>query len=57
MLLEGIRFAAAYVGAIHLEQSLVGGVGGRAMDVRLEWLRNRLAVSDAVADLARRHFG
>jgi len=27
------------------------------MDVRLERLRNRLAVSDAIADLARRHFG
>jgi len=57
MLLEGIRFAAAYVGAIHLEQALVGGVHGRSMDVRLERLRNRLAVSAAVADLARRHFG
>jgi Ser/Thr protein kinase RdoA (MazF antagonist) len=57
MLLEGIRFAAAYVGAIHLEQALVGGVGGRPMDVRLERLRNRLAVSEAVADLARRHLG
>jgi Ser/Thr protein kinase RdoA (MazF antagonist) len=57
MLLEGIRFAAAYVGAIHLEQALVRGVRGRSMDVRLERLRNRLAVSDAVADLARRHFG
>jgi Ser/Thr protein kinase RdoA (MazF antagonist) len=57
MLLEGIRFAAAFVGAIHLEQALVGGVRGRPMDVRLERLRNRLAASDAVADLARRHFG
>jgi Ser/Thr protein kinase RdoA (MazF antagonist) len=57
MLLEGIRFAAAYVGAIHLEQTLVGGVRGRSMDARLERLRNRLAVSEAVADLARRHFG
>jgi hypothetical protein len=27
------------------------------MDVRLEGLRNRLAVSGAIADLARRHFG
>ncbi len=57
MLLEGIRFAAAFVGAIHLEQALIGGVRGRSMDVRLERLRNRLAVSDAVADLAGRHFG
>jgi Ser/Thr protein kinase RdoA (MazF antagonist) len=56
ILLEGIRFAAAFVGAIHLEQALIGGVHGRSMDVRLDRLRNRLAVSDAVADLARRHF-
>ena len=57
LLLEGIRFPAAYVGAIHFEQALLGGVRGRSMDVRLERLRNRLAVSDAIADLARRHFG
>jgi hypothetical protein len=56
LLLEGIRFPAAYVGAIHLEQALLGGVHGRSMDVRLERLRNRLAVSDAVAELARRYF-
>ena len=57
LLLEGIRFPAAYVGAIHFEQALLGEVRGRSMDVRLERLRNRLAVSDAIADLARRHFG
>jgi Ser/Thr protein kinase RdoA (MazF antagonist) len=57
LLPEGIRFPAAYVGAIHFEQALLGGVRGRSMDVRLERLRNRLAVSDAIADLARRHFG
>jgi Ser/Thr protein kinase RdoA (MazF antagonist) len=57
LLLEGIRFAAAFVSAIHLEQALIGGVRGRPMDVRLARLRNRLAVSEAVADLARRHFG
>ena len=57
LLLEGIRFPAAYVGAIHFEQALLGGARGRSMDVRLERLRNRLAVSDAIADLARRHFG
>ena len=57
LLLEGIRFPAAYVGAIHLEQALLGGVSGRSMDARLERLRNRLAVSDAVAELARHHFG
>jgi Ser/Thr protein kinase RdoA (MazF antagonist) len=57
LLLEGIRFPAAYVGAIHFEQALLGGVRGRSMDVRLERLRNRLAVSGDVAELARRHFG
>ena len=57
LLLEGIRFPAAYVGAIHFEQALMAGARGRSMDVRLERLQNRLAVSDAVADLARRHFG
>ena len=57
MLLEGIRFAAAFAGSIHLEQALVGGVRDRSMDVRLERLRYRLAVSEAVADLARRHLG
>ena len=57
LLLEGIRFPAAYVGAIDFEQALLTGVRGRSMDVRLERLRNRLAVSDAVADMARRHFG
>src|SRR5262249_653532 len=56
MLLEGIRFAAAYVGAIYLEQALIGGVRDRSMDARLERLRNRLAVSEAVGDLARRQF-
>jgi thiamine kinase-like enzyme len=57
LLPEGIRFPAAYVGAIHFEQAFLGGVRGRSMDVRLERLRNRLAVSGAVAELARRHFG
>ena len=57
LLLEGIRFPAAYVGAIDFEQALLTGVRGKSMDVRLERLRNRLAVSDVVADLARRHFG
>jgi Ser/Thr protein kinase RdoA (MazF antagonist) len=57
LLLEGIRFAAAFVGAIHLEQALIGGVRGTRMDARLARLRNRLAVSEAVAELARPHFG
>jgi len=50
LLPEGIRFPAAYVGAIHFEQAFLGGVRGRSMDVRLERLRNRLAVSGAVAE-------
>ncbi len=54
---EGIRFAAAYIGAIHFEQALLGGVTGPAMDARLGRLRNRIAVSQAVADLAARHLG
>jgi Ser/Thr protein kinase RdoA (MazF antagonist) len=56
-LAEGIRFAAAYVGAIHFEQALIGGVHGPAMDARLSRLRNWIAVSQAVADLAARHLG
>jgi Ser/Thr protein kinase RdoA (MazF antagonist) len=55
LLPEGIRFAAAYVGAIHLERAVIDGFRGTSMDVRLERLRNRLAVSDTVAALARRH--
>ena len=56
-LAEAIRFAAAYIGAIHFEQALLGGVVGPAMDARLGRLRNRIAVSQAVADLAARHLG
>jgi Ser/Thr protein kinase RdoA (MazF antagonist) len=55
VLAEGIRFGAAYAGAIHFEQALVDGVHGAAMDARLGRLRNRIAVSQAVADLAARH--
>jgi len=57
VLLEGIRFLAAYVGAIDLEQALLTGVRGKSMEVKLERLRNQLTVSDAAAALARRHFG
>ena len=56
-LADGIRFASAYIGAIHFEQALLGGVAGPAMDARLGRLRNRIAVSEAVADLAARHLG
>jgi Ser/Thr protein kinase RdoA (MazF antagonist) len=55
LLLPAIRFGAAYVGAIHFEQALAGGVRGPAMDARLDRLRNRLAVSETVARLAARH--
>lgn len=57
VLAEGIRFAAACAGAIHFEQALLGGVHGATMDARLARLRNRIAVSQAVADLAARHLG
>jgi len=55
LLLPAIRFGAAYTGAIHFEQALADGVHGAAMEMRLERLRNRLAVSDAVAQLAAAH--
>jgi aminoglycoside phosphotransferase (APT) family kinase protein len=54
---EAIRFAASYVGAMHFEQALIGGACGAAMDARLGRLRDRLAVSQAVAGLAARHLG
>jgi len=54
---EGIRFAAAYLGAIHFERALIDGVHGPTMDARLGRLRNRIAVSQAVADLAAQHLG
>jgi Ser/Thr protein kinase RdoA (MazF antagonist) len=56
LLPDGMRFAAAFAGATHFEQALIVGVRGAPMDARLERLRNRLTVSDAVAELARRHF-
>jgi Ser/Thr protein kinase RdoA (MazF antagonist) len=54
---EGIRFATAYLGAIHFERALIDGVHGPTMDARLARLRNRIAVSQAVADLAAQHLG
>jgi len=56
LLLEGMQFAAAFAGAAHVEQAVTGGVRGTTMDMRLARLRNRLEVSPAVAELARRHF-
>ena len=55
LLLHGIRFGVAFVGAIHFEEALLGGVHGAAMDIRLDRLRNRLAVSEAVAERASPH--
>ena len=55
VLAEGIRFAVACAGAIHFERALINGVHGATMDARLARLRNRIAVSQAVADLAARH--
>jgi Ser/Thr protein kinase RdoA (MazF antagonist) len=57
LLPEAIRFGAAYLGAIHFEQALAGGVRGASMDARLGRLRNRLAVSPVVAEMAARHLG
>ena len=57
LLLPGIRFAAAFIGALHFEQALIDGVHGAGMDARLACLRNRLEVSQAVAELALRHLG
>jgi len=55
LLPEAVRFGACYVGAIHLYRALVEGVSGTSMDARLERLRNRLEVSEAVARLAAPH--
>ncbi len=55
LLLAGIRFGVAFVGAIHFEQALLEGARGASMDARLERLRNRLAVSEAVAERASHH--
>jgi Ser/Thr protein kinase RdoA (MazF antagonist) len=55
LLPEAVRFGAAFIGAIHFEAALTGGAGGPSMDARLARLRNRLAVSDVVAELALRH--
>ena len=49
---DAVRFGACYIGAIHLYQALAEGVSGASMDARLERLRNRMAVSDAVASQA-----
>jgi Ser/Thr protein kinase RdoA (MazF antagonist) len=55
LLPEAVRFGACYVGAIHLYQALAEGVSGTSTDARLERLRNRVEVSEAVARLAAPH--
>jgi Ser/Thr protein kinase RdoA (MazF antagonist) len=54
-LAEAIRFGPAYAGAIHFERALIDGVGGTTMAARLGRLRNWIALSQAVADLAACH--
>ncbi len=49
LLPAAVRFGACYVGAIHLHQALAEGVRGASMEARLERLRNRVSVSEAVA--------
>jgi len=46
------KFAAAVAGSVHFELALLSGVSGPAMDARLSWLENRMAVADEVAELA-----
>lgn len=55
LLPAAVRFGACYVGAIHLHQALAEGVRGAGMDARLERLRNRVSVSEAVARLSVPH--
>lgn len=56
LLADAARFGAAFVGAIHFEAALIEGASGQAMDARLARLRNRLDISDTVAEFALRHF-
>jgi hypothetical protein len=55
LLPAAVRFGACYGGAIHLHQALADGVRGASMEARLERLRNRVSVSEAVARLAAPH--
>lgn len=57
LLPDGVRFGTAFIGAIYFEEALVRGIGGASMDIRLERLRNRLAVSPAIAERASHHLG
>jgi Ser/Thr protein kinase RdoA (MazF antagonist) len=59
-LLDGLRFGTAFIGALHFEQALLrpqDDAGWRAgMQRRYERLRNRFAVSEAVAQIAHARF-
>jgi Ser/Thr protein kinase RdoA (MazF antagonist) len=55
LLPAAVRFGACHVGAIHLQQALAEGLRGASMAARLERLRNRVSVSEAVAQMAIPH--
>ena len=55
LLPAAVRFGACYVGAIHLLSGPGRRGAGASMDARLERLRNRVSVSEAVARLAAPH--
>lgn len=52
LLPQAIRFGVAFVGALHFRQALLEGLAGPGADARLARLRNRLAVSAQVAEIA-----
>lgn len=55
LLADAVRFGAAFTGAIHLEAALAERASGPGIEGRLARLRNRLAISDTVAELALRY--
>jgi Ser/Thr protein kinase RdoA (MazF antagonist) len=52
LLPQAIRFGIAFVAAVHFRQGLLEGRAGPGMDARLARLRNRLEVSDEIAEIA-----
>lgn len=52
LLPHAIRFGIAFVGAVHFRQGLLEGHAGPGMDARLARLRNRLAASEEIAEIA-----
>lgn len=55
LLLAGVRFGIAVVGAVHFADVLLDGRSGAGMDARLARLRNRVEISEEVAAIAARH--